>query len=236
MLSNNEKRKYIKQIMLSEIGVSGQEKIKEAKVAIVGCGGLGCPTLLYLCAAGVGTIGIIDFDTVHITNLHRQILFGQKDVNLKKVDVAKTKLNLMHPEINIIAHDVLINDENAAELLKDYDLIIDGCDNFETRYTVNDACVKLNKPLVYGSILGFEGQLSVFNYRGSKDLRAIFPVPPAKEDVPDCSENGVLATVPGVMGTLLANEALKLILNLNPLMNQYIILDLKKMNLNCLHF
>jgi len=225
MLSSEEKRKYIKQIMVPEIGLAGQEKIKKAKVAIVGCGGLGCPTLLYLASAGIGTIGIIDFDTVSITNLHRQVLFGNADVGNKKTETAKKKINLLHPEINIIIHDVMLDEKNAEEIFKGYDIVIDGCDNFVTRYITNDTCVKLNKPLVYGSILGFEGQVAVFNFKGSKNLRDIFPEPPNADDVQDCSENGVLATVPGIIGTMMANECIKVILDKNVSINKFMVLN-----------
>ncbi len=236
MLSQIEKRKYIKQIMMPEIGLAGQEKIRNSKVAIVGCGGLGCPTLLYLASAGVGKIGIIDFDSVSITNLHRQILFGNNDVGQKKVAVAENKIKLLHPEVNIIKHDLMLDDKNADEILKEYDIVIDGCDNFETRYIVNDFCVKFKKPLVYASILGFEGQLAVFNFKGSKNLRDIFPEPPNTEDVPDCSENGVLATIPGIMGTMMANECLKIILDKSTLFNKLAILNCMNLNLSVLNF
>lgn len=236
MLSNEEKRKYIKQIMVPEIGLPGQENIRNAKIAIVGCGGLGCPTLLYLAAAGVGTIGIIDFDTISITNLHRQVLFGNNDVGMKKIEVAKRKINEMHPEVNIITHNVMLDENNAESILKNYDLVVDGCDNFLTRYTVNDVCVKLNKPLVYGSILGFEGQIATFNYKGSKNLRDLFPEPPNSEDVPDCSENGVLATIPGIVGTMMANETLKVILKKNVAVNKFIILNCSTLHLTELNY
>jgi adenylyltransferase/sulfurtransferase len=236
MLSAEGKRKYIRQIMMHEIGTEGQLKIRKARIAIVGCGGLGCPTLLYLASAGVGAIGIIDFDTVSITNLHRQILFGNNDVGEKKINVAKRKISALHPEVEIIQHDVMIDDSNAEEIFREYDIVIDGCDNFQTRYIVNDACVKLGKPLVYGSILGFEGQLAVFNYLNSKNLRDLFPEPPNPEDVPDCSENGVLATVPGIVGTLLANECLKLILEKEVLQNKFCILNTMDMELAVLDY
>jgi len=236
MLSSGEKRKYIKQIMVPEIGLSGQEKIKNAKVAIIGCGGLGCPTLLYLASAGIGTIGIIDFDTVSITNLHRQVLFGNSDVGNKKTQIAKQKINSLHPEINIIIHDVMLDEKNAEEILGDYDIVIDGCDNFTTRYITNDACVKLNKPSVYGSILGFEGQVAVFNFNGSKNLRDIFPEPPNANDVPDCSENGVLATIPGIIGTMMANECIKVILDKNVSTNKFVVLNCLNLSLTVLNY
>jgi adenylyltransferase/sulfurtransferase len=236
MLSNEEKRKYIRQIMMPEIRLKGQEQMKAARVAIVGCGGLGCPALLYLASAGVGTIGVIDFDTVNITNLHRQVLFGNHDVGQKKADVAKKKLALMHPEVQIVVHDAMLDESNADELLKDYDIVIDGCDNFATRYVVNDTCVRLAKTLVYASILGFEGQLAVFNFKGSKNLRDIFPDPPDPGDVPDCSENGVLATIPGIMGTFLANECLKVILQKDVLVNKFAVLNCSTMQFTILDY
>jgi molybdopterin/thiamine biosynthesis adenylyltransferase len=236
MLSNEEKRKYIRQIMIPGVGNEGQEKIRHAKIAIVGCGGLGCPTLLYLAAAGIGTIGIIDFDTVNITNLHRQILFGNEDVGKMKTEAAREKLSKMHPEVKIIIHNAMISDKNAKEILKDYDIVIDGCDNFETRYAVNDTCVSLGKPLVYGSILGDQGQLAVFNLNGGKNLRDIFPEPPNAEDVPDCSENGVMATIPGIIGTMMANECIKVILGSTGSASLYFILDLKNNTTNKISF
>lgn len=211
--------------MLPEVGIKGQEKIRAAKIAVIGAGGLGCPVLQYLAAAGVGTLGIVDFDVVDYTNLHRQVLYGVNDVGSKKASTAAEKLSALHPGTQYIVHDVMIGEKNAGEILRDYDVVVDGCDNFATRYTVNDACVKLEKPLVYGSILGFEGQVAVFNLNGSKNLRHIFPEPPNAEDVPDCSENGVLATIPGIVGTYIANETLKLILGHPTLKNQYLVVD-----------
>jgi adenylyltransferase/sulfurtransferase len=236
MLSPADQKKYIRQIMLQEIGMKGQEKIRQAKVAIVGCGGLGCPVLLYLASAGVGNIGIIDFDEVSISNLHRQVLFGNNDVGRKKVEVAESKIKTLHPEANIIKHDVMLNEENAEEILKQYDLVIDGCDNFMTRYIVNDVCVKLGKPLVYGSILGFQGQLATFNYNGSKNLRDLFPEPPDSHDVPDCSENGVLATVTGIMGTMMANECVKLILGRNVAADKLILINCLDLKMNAVNY
>jgi molybdopterin/thiamine biosynthesis adenylyltransferase len=236
MLSNEEKRKYIRQIMIPGVGNAGQEKIRNAKVAIVGCGGLGCPALLYLASAGIGTIGIIDFDTVNITNLHRQILFGNEDVGKKKTEVAKEKLHKMHPEVKIIIHDAMINEQNAKDILKSYDVVIDGCDNFETRYAVNDACVSLGKPLVYGSILGDQGQLAVFNLNGGKNLRDIFPEPPNAEDVPDCSENGVMATIPGIIGTMMTNECIKIILERSTSSNKFKVLNCETMEFSTLKY
>lgn len=236
MLSPEEKRKYIKQIMVPEIGLSGQEKIRNAKAIIVGCGGLGCPTLLYLAASGVGTIGIIDFDTVSITNIHRQILFGNNDVGKKKIEIAKEKINVLHPEVNLICYDAMLDETNAESILQNFDIVIDGCDNFLTRYVVNDACVKLNIPLVYGSILNFEGQLAVFNLNNSQNLRDLFHEPPNSEDVPDCSENGVLATVPGIIGTIMANECLKVIVGKSIMNNKLAIINCITLEISILNY
>lgn len=225
MLTKEEGKRYFKQILLEEFGLNGQIALKKAKVAVVGAGGLGCPVLQYLASSGVGTIGIIDFDTVDVSNLHRQILYTAEDVGKKKAELAAQKIKEQNPFIETIVHDVLLDDANVEAVLKDYEIVIDGCDNFVTRYTVNDACVKLNKPLVYGSILGFEGQISVFNFKGSKNLRDIFPEPPNSEDVPSCSENGVLGTLPGVIGTMMAQEAIKLISEFQVSVNQLMIVN-----------
>ncbi len=223
MLSKEEFKRYQKQIMLDDIGINGQLKIKGSKVAVVGAGGLGCPVLQYLAAAGVGTLGIIDFDTVDVSNLHRQTLYAPDDTGKLKAEVALQKLSAQNPCITVKAHGQLLNEENAECLLSAYDMVVDGCDNFATRYTVNDACVKLNKPLVYGSILGYEGQLAVFNVKGSRNLRDIFPEPPAAEEVPGCSENGVLGTLPAIVGSMMAHEALQVILERSALANTFLI-------------
>ncbi len=223
MLSKEEFKRYQKQIMLDDIGINGQLKIKRGKVAVVGAGGLGCPILQYLTAVGVGTIGIIDFDVVELSNLHRQTLYSPDDVGKLKAEVALQKLSVQNPHIIINAHCQLLNEENAESLLSGYDIVVDGCDNFATRYTVNDMCVKLNKPLVYGSILGYEGQLAVFNLNGSKNLRDLFPEPPDSEDVPNCSENGVLGTLPAIIGSMMAHETLQVILKRSVLANAFLI-------------
>jgi len=223
MLSKDEFKRYQKQIMLDDIGINGQLKIRSCKVAVVGAGGLGCPILQYLVAAGVGTIGIIDFDVVEVSNLHRQTLYTPDDAGKLKAEVALQKLSAQNPYISINAHCHLLNEENVESLLSGYDMIVDGCDNFATRYTVNDACVKLNKPLVYGSILGYEGQLAVFNMKGSKNLRDIFPEPPSPEEVPSCSENGVLGTLPAIIGSMMAHETLQVILEKSVLANTFLI-------------
>lgn len=236
MLSPEEKRKYIRQIMIPEVGAAGQEKIRHAKVAVIGCGGLGCPVILYLASAGVGTIGLVDFDTISITNLHRQVLYGMNDVGKKKTAVASEKIKALHPETNVVIHDAMLDENNAESILSSYDIVIDGCDNFATRYVVNDACVKIGIPLVYGSILGFEGQVAVFNLNKSKNLRNLFPEPPNPEDVPDCSENGVLATIPAIVGTILANECLKILLGKSNLDNKFLLFNCLEPEMNVLQY
>jgi adenylyltransferase/sulfurtransferase len=236
MLSKEEFKRYQKQIMLDEIGINGQIKLKQTKVAVVGAGGLGCPVLQYLTSVGVGTIGIIDFDTVEVSNLHRQVLYSTNDIGKQKVEIAIKKLSEQNPFINFISHPCLLNEENATTILSDYDIVVDGCDNFLTRYIVNDTCVKLNKPLVYGSILGYQGQLAVFNYMGSKNLRDIFPEAPNAEDVPSCSENGVLGTVPAIIGSMMAQEALEVIFEKPSLINSYLVFDCSKMQSTKLNY
>lgn len=235
MLSKEEFKRYQKQIMQDDIGINGQIKIKQSKVAVVGAGGLGCPVLQYLTSVGVGTIGIIDFDTVEVSNLHRQVLYSENDIDKPKVQVAIEKLSLQNPFIKLIPHQTLLNEDNAESILSDYDIIVDGCDNFLTRYIVNDACLKLNKPLVYGSILGYEGQLAVFNFKGSKNLRDIFPEPPASDDVPNCSENGVLGTVPAIIGSMMAQETINVIFEKPSLINSYMIFDCREFKMNRLN-
>ncbi len=211
MLQQEELKRYSRQLILPELGLTGQEKLKSAKVLMIGAGGLGCPVLQYLVAAGVGEIGIIDDDVVDETNLHRQILYGQEDIGLKKADVATRKLRKLNPFVNIQSFTERLNAENASSLFLNYDLIIDGSDNFPTRYLVNDTCVALNKTLVFGSIFKFEGQVSVFNYQNGAQYRDIFPEAPPENEVPNCAEIGVIGVLPGIVGTLMANEAIKVI-------------------------
>jgi molybdopterin-synthase adenylyltransferase len=226
MLTKDEGQRYLRQIMLSDFGLTGQLALKNARVLIVGAGGLGCPAALYLASAGAGNIGLVDHDTVEPSNLARQVLYQTNDIGKKKAVIAAQKIRLQNPFITATAHEVLLSDENAEEIISEYDVVIDGSDNFVTRYVVNDTCVKLRKPLVYGSILNNEGQVAVFNYNGSRNLRDLFPEPPNAEDVPDCSENGVLATVPGIIGVMLANEAIKVITDKNVKTNSLAIIDL----------
>lgn len=236
MFSPNESKRYAKQTILDEVGLLGQAKLKQTSVLVIGAGGLGCPVIQYLAACGVGTIGIVDFDTIEHSNLHRQILYGPQDVGRKKATVAKEKTLLQNPDACIELFDCAITAENVLEIIPKFDLVVDGCDNFLTRYVVNDACVELGKPLVYGSILGFQGQLAIFNLNGSKNLRDLFPEPPNAEDVPNCSENGVLGVVPGVIGTMMANEVLNVLLELEVNTNTFHIVDLRSLVITKLRF
>ena len=230
-LNVEELIRYSRQIMLPDIGIEGQQKIKQAKVLVVGAGGLGCPVLQYMCSVGVGTIGIIDFDIIELHNLHRQILYHLEDVGQLKAVVAAERLRAINPNIDIKVFDQLLSDENAGEIISGFDIIVDGSDNFNTRYLVNDNCVKHNKPLVYGSILRLEGQLAVFNYKNNKNLRDLFEEPPAREDVPTCSETGVLGIVPGIIGSLMCDLVLKIILERTIEVDTLIIFDLDKYDL-----
>jgi molybdopterin-synthase adenylyltransferase len=213
MFTKEELNRYNRQLILEGVGIDGQLKIKAARVLVVGAGGLGCPVLQYLAGAGVGTIGIVDFDNVEIHNLHRQILYATADIGKRKARVAAEKLKDLNPNCNFIVFDEKLVGENATRIIKQFDIIADGSDNFTTRYLVNDTCVKLGKPLVYGSIYNFEGQLAVFNYRGSKNLRDLYPEAPNPGDVPACSETGVLGIVPGMVGTMMCDKVLKIILD-----------------------
>jgi len=203
-----ERKRYSRQIILPEMGLSGQEKLRAAKVLVVGAGGLGCPVLQYLTAAGVGTIGIVDDDAVTITNLHRQILYSAEDIGKGKAQTAKDKLSIQNPYVNFNVIPIRLDSENATEIIRDYDLVIDGSDNFPTRYLANDVCVELDKPLVFGSILRFEGQVSTFNYKGGPTYRCLFP---EAEEGDNCAEAGVIGILPGIIGTYMANEAIKII-------------------------
>jgi adenylyltransferase/sulfurtransferase len=236
MLSKEEFKRYQKQVMVDDIGINGQIKIKQSKVAVIGAGGLGCPILQYLASVGVGTIGVIDFDTIEGSNLHRQTLYTPNDIGKPKAEIAIQKLSAQNPFVKLILHNNLLNEENAETILSQYDIIVDGCDNFLTRYIVNDVCVKSTKPLVYGSILGFEGQLATFNYKGSKNLRDIFPEPPNTEDVPNCSENGVLGTVPGIIGCMMAQETINVILESPVLINTLLLYNTKLMTSKKLNY
>lgn len=236
MITVNDFLRYNRQMMLPEIGETGQEKLKNAKVLVIGAGGLGCPILQYLATAGVGTIGIVDFDKIELHNLHRQILYAEEQIDLPKAITAKSVLEKLNPSINCIAFEEKLTMENAETIMQDFDVIVDGCDNFATRYLVNDTCVKLGKSLVYGSILRFEGQAAVFNHNGNKNLRDLFPEPPNPEDVPNCSLNGVMGTLPGIIGNIMAHETLKLVIGLPTLENELIIFDTLNWNMTKLKF
>ena len=212
IFSKEELVRYSRQLMLPEIGMAGQKKLKNARVLVVGAGGLGCPALQYLCAAGIGTVGIIDFDKIELHNLHRQILYSTEDVGKLKAVTAAEKLKAQNPNVSFNVFSEILNEENAEKIISSFDIIVDGSDNFSTRYLVNDTCLKLGKPLVYGSILKFEAQLAVFNVNGGKSLRDIYPEPPNPEDVPNCDENGVLGFVPGILGVYMANATIQVIL------------------------
>ena len=228
--------RYNRQMMLPEIGDSGQEKLKNAKVLVIGAGGLGCPILQYIATAGVGTIGIVDFDKIELHNLHRQILYTENQVGNPKAITAKSVLESLNPLISITAFEEKLTIENAVEIIQDFDVIVDGCDNFATRYLVNDTCVTLRKSLVYGSILKHEGQLAVFNHNGSKNLRDLFPEPPNSEDVPNCNLNGVMGTLPGIIGTMMAHETLKLVMDLPILENELVLFNTLNWSFNKLKF
>jgi molybdopterin-synthase adenylyltransferase len=228
--------RYNRQMMLPEIGAIGQEKLKKARVLVIGAGGLGCPVLQYLATAGVGTIGIVDFDRIELHNLHRQILYTEKHVGQAKVVIAKLVLETLNPLINIIAFQEKLTTQNAKQIFQNFDFIVDGSDNFETRYIVNDICVLLKKSLIYGSILKFEGQMAVFNHDGAKNLRDLFPEPPNPEDVPNCSLNGVMGTLPGIIGTMMGHETLKIIMDLPTLQNELVLFNTLNWNFSKLKF
>lgn len=210
--SAEEYRRYNRHFILPEVGEEGQKKLKASRVLIVGTGGLGSPLGLYLAAAGVGTLGLVDFDRVDESNLQRQVAFGINDVGRPKVEAAADRLRQINPYITVRTHDTPLTSDNAMEIIADYDLVVDGTDNFPTRYLVNDACVLLGKPNVYGSIYRFEGQLSVFWAANGPCYRCLYPEPPPPGLVPSCAEGGVLGVLPGIVGCLQANEAIKLII------------------------
>ncbi len=225
-LSKEEILRYSRHLIMPEVGMEGQLKLKNAKVLCIGTGGLGAPLGLYLAAAGVGRIGIVDFDVVDNTNLQRQVLFSNNDVGKPKVAAAAARLRGLNPDITIDVHETHLSSDNALEIFKDYDIIVDGTDNFPTRYLVNDACVLLGKPNVYGSIFRFDGQITVFGYPGGPCYRCLYPEPPPPGLVPSCAEGGVLGVLPGIVGTIQAAETLKLILGKGePLVGRLLLFD-----------
>ncbi|MBE9262043.1 molybdopterin-synthase adenylyltransferase MoeB [Microcystis sp. LEGE 00066] len=211
-LSQEEVQRYSRHIILPEVGLEGQKKLKAASVLCIGTGGLGSPLLLYLAAAGIGRIGIVDFDIVDSSNLQRQIIHGTSWVGKPKIVSAKDRILEINPYCQVDLYETRISSENALDILAPYDVVIDGTDNFPTRYLTNDACVLLDKPNVYGSIFRFEGQATVFNYQGGPNYRDLYPEPPPPGMVPSCAEGGVLGVLPGVIGTIQATEAIKIIL------------------------
>ena len=229
--SKEELQRYSRHLVLPEFNIRGQRKLKKSKVLVVGAGGLGCPMLLYLTAAGVGTIGIIDFDVVDVSNLQRQVLFTEDDVGKSKAKVAIQKLSRLNPHIKFRLYETKLTSRNAMDILKDYDVVADGTDNFPTRYLVNDACVLLNKTNVHGSIFRFEGQVSVFNFQyedGSTgpQYRDIFPTPPPPGLVPNCAEGGVLGVLPGIIGSFQASEVIKVLTGVGaPLAGKLFVFD-----------
>jgi len=211
-LTNDEIQRYSRHLILPEVGLEGQRKLKAGRVLCVGAGGLGSPAALYLAAAGLGTLGIIDFDTVDASNLQRQILHSTNDIGRSKLASARDRLSALNPALNVRSYETALTSKNALEIFRDYDVILDGTDNFSTRYLVNDACVILGKPNAYGSIFRFEGQASVFATKGGPCYRCLYPEPPPPGLVPSCAEGGVLGVLPGVIGTIQATETIKLLL------------------------
>jgi len=222
--SREELARYDRHIIIPDFGLEAQKKLKAAKVLVIGSGGLGSPVLLYLAAAGVGTIGIVDFDVVDDSNLQRQVLFGVDEVGKLKAEAARDRLESLNPYIDIVVHNIRLTSENALSIIKQYDVVADGTDNFPTRYLVNDACVLLDKPNVYASIFQFEGQVSVFNYVNDKgergpNYRDLYPTPPPPGLVPSCAEGGVLGVLPGIIGSLQALEVIKVVTGVGELLN-----------------
>ena len=231
-LTNNQIKRYSRHLIMPEVGVEGQEKLVAASVLCIGAGGLGSPLALYLAAAGVGHLGILDFDVVDFSNLQRQIIHSEDTVGKLKVDSAKERILQLNSDIKVTTYNERLTSENAMEIIKDYDLVVDGTDNFATRYLVNDACVLLGKPNVYGSIFQFEGQVSIFDAKHGPCYRCLYPEPPPPGLVPSCAEGGVLGILPGVVGTLQASEVVKLIIEKGkPLIGRLLFIDVLDMNM-----
>jgi adenylyltransferase/sulfurtransferase len=227
IMSDDQRHRYSRHTIIPEVGESGQLKLLDAKVLLIGAGGLGSPAAMYLAAAGVGTLGIVDFDVVDVSNLQRQILHHLDDVGRPKVETAEEAIANLNTDVKVVPHRVLLNSENALDIIKGYDVVINGSDNFPTRYLVNDACALLGKPLVDGSIFRFEGQLTVFDpANGGPCYRCLYPDPPPPGEVPSCAEGGVLGVLPGIIGSLQASEAVKLILDIGePLTGRLMLFD-----------
>jgi len=225
-LSRDEISRYARHLIIPDVGIDGQKRLKAARVLLVGAGGLGSPLALYLAAAGVGHIGIVDFDVVDVTNLQRQILHGTKDIGRAKVASARERIADINPFVELTTYETALTSKNALGIIEKYDLVVDGTDNFPTRYLVNDACVMLGKPNVYGSVFRFEGQASVFSTKDGPCYRCLFPEPPPPGTVPSCAEGGVLGVLPGLIGTIQATEAIKLILGIGePLVGRLLLVD-----------
>jgi adenylyltransferase/sulfurtransferase len=225
-LSQEEILRYSRHLIVPEVGVEGQRRLKDARILMVGAGGLGSPIGLYLAAAGVGRLGIVELDTVDVTNLQRQVLHGTKDVGRKKVESARDRIRDLNPHVEVVAHDAWLTSENALDLVSRYDLVVDGTDNFATRYLVNDACVLTGKPNVYGSIFRFEGQSTVFCTADGPCYRCLYPEPPPPGLVPSCAEGGVLGILPGLVGLIQATEAVKLVTGIgDPLVGRLLLVD-----------
>lgn len=226
-----EIKRYNRNIILPEVGAVGQQKLKKSKVLVIGAGGLGSPVLLYLAAAGVGTIGILDYDKVDESNLQRQVLYNNQDVGASKVLSAKTHLASLNPLITIQTFEEKLNNDNALDIINKFDLVVDGSDNFPTRYLINDACVILNKPWVFGSIYKFEGQVAVFNFNNGPSYRCLYPQPPLPGEIANCSEIGVIGVLPGIIGTIQANEVIKMILGIGEVLSaKLLVFDALSMN------
>ena len=229
-LSNQEVERYSRHLIMPEVGMDGQLKLKAASVLCIGAGGLGSPVAMYLAAAGVGRLGLVDFDVVDYSNLQRQVIHGTPDVGRSKLESARDTLVAINPEVAIDLHETALSSSNAFDVLGDYDIVVDGTDNFPTRYLVNDACVLLRKPNVFGSIFRFEGQASVFATKQGPCYRCLYPEPPPPGLVPSCAEGGVLGILPGVVGTIQATETVKLIIGVGePLINRFMIYDALRM-------
>ena len=236
-LSNDEKARYARHLILPQVGDLGQKKIKSSSVLVVGAGGLGSPVLMYLAAAGIGRIGIIDDDKVDLTNLQRQIIHSTSSIGELKIESAKRRINQINPEIRIEIFDKRLNIENAEKIINRFDIVVDGTDNFATRYTISDCCEILDKPWVFGSIHRFEGQVSVFNLNGSPNYRDLFPKAPPPELAPNCAEAGVLGVLPGIIGSFQANEVLKIILGMDGTLDgELLLIDTITMNIRKLRY
>lgn len=236
-LSPQELERYSRHLLLPEVGLEGQERLRASRVLVVGAGGLGSPVALYLAAAGVGHLGLVDFDRVDATNLQRQIIHGTKDVGRPKLDSARERIADVNPFVHVETHPTRLTSANAMELLAGYDVIVDGTDNFPTRYLVNDACVLLGKPNVYGSVFRFDGQVSVFDAARGPCYRCLYPEPPPPGAVPSCAEGGVLGILPGIIGTLQSNETVKLLLGIGePLLGRLLLLDALEMRFREVRF